>query len=1061
MYVRHLLVQQGTLLGLFPVPEEFVEESIAVEYLINHAVLSKFIMDLSEQSLKVTVRKSVFDIEFGWSISVPRHHGIVMIYFGVCSREARDAWVTSLRRADAICKSPKKSHSKFKIAGNFFRRSIRPSWKQRNSPQNKCNKTLRVLEKRFDSSDSIQVYSSEEDISGRFMEHTDDWSVLMKDYVSVDAVCPVCLEESRIKDCDALSCGHSFCKSCWTGFVQTTIREGAGCLSARCMSQECPLPLSHGFIKKYAGKLFERYEMFSLNSLIERNENVSWCPRRDCGRAIEWKTSTWSSNKAASCLCGLEFCFDCKAPNHFPATCQQAIMWGQVLLELDDLSEIHSAPRMNQELALAKRWVIKNTKPCPKCSVPIEKSHGCNHMNCQKCSHQFCWICFGDWSDHGTETGGFFKCNRTERIVLEPTQNLELSELELKAQEERTLFSEQIRIYENAQVKVKRVKLYLWYHDFHRKLGEDANETLRHVQSAPSEHSIQFLARAVILLKKCRLHLSWSFVISYFMTTPEIMSEFMFSSSFSATPITIIDGPHVALFNFIRARLEQIVDQLQNSVDSTLELIKLLSKPSQKKRLRSDIGALRKFEDTLNVLSCQVLDHLSLLVSFSEELKTSFPRLADPTHLVDVSISEFKIQGSDMLERWSCDCCGYENHSSQVCKMCNSKYTKNLFARYRRYMCLKVRNCVSCNAEVKLPKQFIHPCSCGQSLGLDGDVVLSKPSKHQQIAGSMEYECIDCSRNVFQVAPIPTLRFLTNPSDVEETFKEKDRSLAPKSDVSLFQCAGKHPLEECKAGSKARSCDACTGDIASHDMIVLCELCNWIICLPCARIYGTMKRSKRAGFKRRNAVVSDSGWQCSQCTYWNVAEGTCQLCSNTRSSEDRDLNSSNVESIPSNRLNHSCGTRDSFIIPPLLYSSVLVSSCLSSSRDITDEKRCCITILKPIKRHSKRFVVEKLRTGACVEIYWETYFVEVEPVNYIRIGVYASIADRSILVTESDVLDSGICQVKIPEFERLIEDLPGSNLNSEIDLWISLSPIFSDGVAEDHQVSTSTLHFVY
>lgn len=36
-------------------------------------------------------------------------------------------------------------------------------------------------------------------------------------------------------------------------------------------------------------------------------------------------------------------------------------------------------------------WVAANTRACPNCSVPIEKSGGCSHMTCAACSHEFCW----------------------------------------------------------------------------------------------------------------------------------------------------------------------------------------------------------------------------------------------------------------------------------------------------------------------------------------------------------------------------------------------------------------------------------------------------------------------------------------------------------------------------------------------------------------------------------------------------------------------------------------------------------------------------------------------
>jgi ariadne-1 len=55
-------------------------------------------------------------------------------------------------------------------------------------------------------------------------------------------------------------------------------------------------------------------------------------------------------------------------------------------------------------------WIKANTKTCPSCKEPIVKNEGCMHMTC-RCKHEFCWLCLGSWKKHGSETGGFFKCN--------------------------------------------------------------------------------------------------------------------------------------------------------------------------------------------------------------------------------------------------------------------------------------------------------------------------------------------------------------------------------------------------------------------------------------------------------------------------------------------------------------------------------------------------------------------------------------------------------------------------------------------------------------------------
>ena len=58
------------------------------------------------------------------------------------------------------------------------------------------------------------------------------------------------------------------------------------------------------------------------------------------------------------------------------------------------------------------KWIITNTKKCPECLSRIEKSHGCNHMICAQCRHEFCWVCMGPWKEHGNHTGGFYKCHK-------------------------------------------------------------------------------------------------------------------------------------------------------------------------------------------------------------------------------------------------------------------------------------------------------------------------------------------------------------------------------------------------------------------------------------------------------------------------------------------------------------------------------------------------------------------------------------------------------------------------------------------------------------------------
>jgi ariadne-1 len=86
----------------------------------------------------------------------------------------------------------------------------------------------------------------------------------------------------------------------------------------------------------------------------------------------------------------------------FPLYC----MWRRTTCSLQ-LQRIGSLEWKCKNESKTANWILANTKPCPKCSSRIEKNQGCNHMTCQKCKYEFCWICMGDWTVHGANTWVF------------------------------------------------------------------------------------------------------------------------------------------------------------------------------------------------------------------------------------------------------------------------------------------------------------------------------------------------------------------------------------------------------------------------------------------------------------------------------------------------------------------------------------------------------------------------------------------------------------------------------------------------------------------------------
>lgn len=49
--------------------------------------------------------------------------------------------------------------------------------------------------------------------------------------------------------------------------------------------------------------------------------------------------------------------------------------------------------------ALKKVKLELKIKDCPKCSTPLEKAAGCNHMTCGGCKAHMCWVCMAVLED--------------------------------------------------------------------------------------------------------------------------------------------------------------------------------------------------------------------------------------------------------------------------------------------------------------------------------------------------------------------------------------------------------------------------------------------------------------------------------------------------------------------------------------------------------------------------------------------------------------------------------------------------------------------------------------
>jgi len=222
-----------------------------------------------------------------------------------------------------------------------------------------------------------------------------------------DAVseCLVCMDDYKNADSFALPCGHRYCSVCWQNYLEVKINDGAECITAKCMAPKCKCVVHEEAYKKIVSpKLFEAYSKFLLRSFVDDNPKVKWCPSPNCTNCVRCERQ--QRKEAVQCGCGFRFCFKCsdvEIGDHMPADCEHVDMWRQ---KAADESENVT-------------WMIANTKKCPQCRSPIEKNGGCMHMTCRKnaggCGFEFCWLCRGAWSEHGSHTGGYYNCNKYDQ----------------------------------------------------------------------------------------------------------------------------------------------------------------------------------------------------------------------------------------------------------------------------------------------------------------------------------------------------------------------------------------------------------------------------------------------------------------------------------------------------------------------------------------------------------------------------------------------------------------------------------------------------------------------
>jgi len=298
--------------------------------------------------------------------------------------------------------------------------------------------------------------------------------------------CRICLDECQPSMLYSLPCKHQFCSTCYGGYLNSVVADGPICITVTCPEHKCTQRVFASTVETLCGtETYDKFLKYMTRNFIETSHTMRWCPSAGCEQV-----AVGSGITTVRCSCSYSFCFRCGSEAHDPASCHHVELWQEKCQ-----SESETA-----------NWILANTKKCPKCSARIEKNQGCNHMSCKVCRFDFCWICLGDWKEHGQNTGGYYKCNKFESSK---SSDADSNSAVARAKAELDRYLHYYQRYHAHDLSLK----------FASKQRENAEK--RMVEMQQSEKSawidVQFLKQAVDQVIECRRILKYTYVLGHYM----------------------------------------------------------------------------------------------------------------------------------------------------------------------------------------------------------------------------------------------------------------------------------------------------------------------------------------------------------------------------------------------------------------------------------------------------------------------------------------------------------------------------------------------------------------
>uniref|UniRef100_A0A0K0D7G8 RBR-type E3 ubiquitin transferase n=1 Tax=Angiostrongylus cantonensis TaxID=6313 RepID=A0A0K0D7G8_ANGCA len=196
----------------------------------------------------------------------------------------------------------------------------------------------------------------------------------------------------RVDDSGARSADYHFNSVCHDCEVCFQCKPGTQCLLFR--------PCEHVFCRECVTTFF--FEI--LNNQEVWDIRPLGCLAFDCSSLASQQAiqSIIGKNLATCEMCGYSFCVLCYRAYHGLNECHFKDVDKESLVtkwdSADEKERIQMGQRFgglqNLQVLFHEGWIDGNSKPCPRCRIRIEKTGGCNKMQCSKCDTMFCWLCY-------------------------------------------------------------------------------------------------------------------------------------------------------------------------------------------------------------------------------------------------------------------------------------------------------------------------------------------------------------------------------------------------------------------------------------------------------------------------------------------------------------------------------------------------------------------------------------------------------------------------------------------------------------------------------------------